>query len=64
MPRIQAKVALYVFAALLLMLGGLLIFGGYFTSSINHGDIDAGWALIAIGLVIWVAGFLARRHFK
>lgn len=64
MPRINEKVALYVFAALLLMLGGLLIFGGYITSIINHGEIVAGWALIAIGLVMWVAGYLARRYLK
>jgi uncharacterized membrane protein len=64
MPKIRVKVVIYIFAAFLLMLGGLLTFWGYYTSHINHGEIDAGSALIGIGLVIWVSGYIFRRRLK
>ncbi len=62
MPKINVKLVVYVLAAILLILGGVLLFLGY--TSLNHGEIDAGWILDVIGLVIWVAGYIFRRHLK
>jgi len=60
MSKITVKLVVYVFAAILLILGGVLLFAGY--TSANHWKIVAGWSLDGIGLVIWVGGYLVVRY--
>lgn len=58
--RINVKVIAYGFAALLVVLGAILLLAGYNLSPVNQSEISSGWTLIIIGIIIWFVGFLAR----
>ncbi len=66
MARISVKVIAYGFAALLVVLGVILLLAGYNLPAANGGEIGAGWTLIGVGVVIWIVGFAARylRHLR
>ncbi len=57
---INVKVVAFGFAALLVVLGVILLLAGYNLSTPNQAEVSSGWDLILVGVVVWVAGFSSR----
>lgn len=60
MAQIKVSVVAYGFASLLVVLGAILLIIGYNYSSGNPHEISAGWTLITVGILVYVAGFVLR----
>lgn len=57
---ISVKVVAFGFAALLVVLGVILLLVGYNLPTPNQAEVSSGWDLIIVGVVVWIAGFLSR----
>ncbi len=60
MAQIKVSVVAYGFASLLVVLGVILLIIGYNYSSGNPNEISAGWTLITVGILVYIAGFVLR----
>jgi len=57
----QLKAVAYGLGALLGLGGIALIAAGYNVTPNNPDEVNAGWLLIAIAVIMWVAGFVAKE---
>ena len=60
----QLKAVAYGLGALLALGGIVLMALGYNKTPNNASEINAGWLLIAIAVVMWIAGFVAKESKK
>lgn len=60
MAQIKVSVVAYGFASLLVVLGVILLIIGYNYRSGNPNEIGAGWTLITVGILVYIAGFVLR----
>jgi len=57
----QLKAVAYGLGALLALGGIVLIALGNQAKQINDSEINSGWLLIAIAVVMWIAGFISKE---
>jgi hypothetical protein len=58
---ISIKVTAFGLGAVLAAGGLLLLLAGYNVSPQNAGEINGGWALIGIAVVMWIIGVVIRE---
>ncbi len=58
---INIKVTAFGLGAVLAAGGLLLLLAGYNVSPQNAGEINGGWTLIAVAVVMWIIGVVIRE---